>query len=137
MKALNNPVSAGGFLIGIEALLIGQKFGLDPETMVDVLNASTGSNNSTQKKFKQFVLSGRYDYGFALELMVKDLTTALRIARTGKAAAPFSSLCREIWAAASIEAGPGADHTELARLSERLAGATLSGTPAGRDEPST
>ena len=31
MKALNNLVSAGGFLIGIEALLIGQRFGLDPD----------------------------------------------------------------------------------------------------------
>ncbi len=29
MKSLNNLVSAGGFLIGIEALLIGQRFGLD------------------------------------------------------------------------------------------------------------
>ncbi len=57
MKALNNLVSTGGFLIGIEALLIGQRFGLDPAVMVDVLNAATGMNNSTQKKFKQFVLS--------------------------------------------------------------------------------
>ncbi len=57
MKALNNLVSAGGFLIGIEALLIGRKFGLDPALMVDVLNASTGMNNSTQRKFRQFVLS--------------------------------------------------------------------------------
>ena len=51
MKALNNLVSAGGFLIGIEALLIGQRFGLNPAVMVDVLNAATGMNNSTQKKF--------------------------------------------------------------------------------------
>ncbi len=53
MKALNTLVSAGGFLIGIEALLIGQRFGLDPGVMTDVLNAATGMNNSTQKKFKQ------------------------------------------------------------------------------------
>ena len=39
MKALNNLVSAGGFLIGVEALLIGKRFGLDPAAMVDVLNA--------------------------------------------------------------------------------------------------
>jgi 3-hydroxyisobutyrate dehydrogenase len=52
MKALNNLVSAGGFLIGVEALLIGQAFGLVPEKMVDVLNASTGMNNSTQKKIQ-------------------------------------------------------------------------------------
>ena len=72
MKALNNLVSAGGFLIGIEALLIGRRFGLDPTLMVDVLNASTGMNNSTQKKFKQFVLSRRFDAGFGLDLMIKD-----------------------------------------------------------------
>ena len=42
MKALNNLVSAGGFVIGIEALLVGQRFGLDPTVMVDVLNAATG-----------------------------------------------------------------------------------------------
>jgi len=53
MKALNNLVSAGGFLIGVEALLIGQQFGLDPAVMVDVLNSATGMNNSTQRKFKQ------------------------------------------------------------------------------------
>ncbi|HEY7804522.1 MAG TPA: NAD(P)-dependent oxidoreductase, partial [Orrella sp.] len=71
MKALNNLVSAGGFLIGIEALMIGKRFGLSPEKMVDVLNASTGMNNSTQKKFKQYVLSGKYNAGFGLDLMVK------------------------------------------------------------------
>jgi 3-hydroxyisobutyrate dehydrogenase len=47
MKALNNLVSAGGFMIGIEALLIGQRFGLDPAVMVDVLNAATGMSNSS------------------------------------------------------------------------------------------
>src|SRR5690606_8996356 len=45
MKALNNLVSAGGFLIGVEALMIGQRFGLDAGVMVDVLNSSTGMNN--------------------------------------------------------------------------------------------
>ena len=49
MKALNNLVSEGGFLIGIEAILLRTRFGLDPEMMVDVLNASTGMNNSTKK----------------------------------------------------------------------------------------
>src|SRR6202034_1513336 len=60
MKALNNLVSAGGFMIGIEALLIRQRFGLDPAVMTDVLNAATGMNDSTQKKFKQFVLSRKF-----------------------------------------------------------------------------
>ncbi len=49
MKALNNLVSAAGFLASVEAMLIGARFGLDPEVMVDVLNASTGMNTSTQR----------------------------------------------------------------------------------------
>ena len=127
MKALNNLVSAGGFLIGIEALLIGQRFGLDPAVMVDVLNASTGMNNSTQKKFKQFVLSRRFDAGFGLELMVKDLGIALEVGRETGTPAPFSALCREMWAAAQARSAPARTTPRRRQLSEKLAGEALGG----------
>ncbi|MDQ0438213.1 3-hydroxyisobutyrate dehydrogenase [Kaistia dalseonensis] len=125
MKALNNLVSAGGFLIGIEALLIGSRYGLSAERMVDVLNASTGMNNSTQKKFKQYVLSRRFDAGFGLDLMVKDLGIALAVAAETGTTAPFASLCRDIWAGSQKLLGPGQDHTAVAKFSELLAGSTL------------
>jgi 3-hydroxyisobutyrate dehydrogenase len=125
MKALNNLVSAGGFLIGIEALIVGQRFGLDPALMVDVLNASTGSNNSTQRKFKQFVLSRRFDSGFSLDLMAKDLSIALEVANETATPVPFASLCRDLWAGALNALGAGQDHTAVAKFSELLAGASL------------
>lgn len=121
MKALNNLVSAGGFLIGVEALMIGKRFGLSPEKMVDVLNASTGMNNSTQKKFKQYVLSGKYNSGFGLDLMVKDLGIALGLAHETQTPAAFSALCHEMWAASARMQGPGADHTAVAKLVQTLA----------------
>lgn len=127
MKALNNLVSAGGYLIGIEALLIGQRFGLDPAKMVDVLNASTGMNNSTQKKFKEYVLSRRFDAGFGLDLMVKDLSIALEVGRETTTPTPFAALCREMWASAAALLGPGADHTAVAKLSEQMSGTVLGG----------
>ena len=127
MKALNNLVSAGGYLIGIEALLIGQRFGLDPTTMVDVLNASSGMNNSTQKKFKEYVLSRRFDAGFGLDLMVKDLSIALEVGRETTTPAPFSALCREMWLAAATTLGPGVDHTAVAKMLEQMTGTVLGG----------
>jgi 3-hydroxyisobutyrate dehydrogenase len=130
MKALNNLVSTGGFLIGIEALLIGQRFGLDPAVMVDVLNAATGMNNSTQKKFKQFVLSRSFDAGFTLELLLKDVSIALGVARGTATPAPLSALCKELVTASVAIFGGQADHTEMARLAERLAGEEL-GSPGG------
>jgi 3-hydroxyisobutyrate dehydrogenase len=127
MKALNNLVSAGGFLMGIEALLIGQRFGLDAGKMVDVLNASSGMTNSSQKKFKQYVLSRRFDDGFGLDLMVKDLGIALEVGRETNTPTPFSALCREMWASALTALGPGHNHTASAQLSEKLAGEILGG----------
>jgi 3-hydroxyisobutyrate dehydrogenase len=106
MKALNNLVSAGGFLIGVEAMLIGQQFGLDPNVIVDVL-------------------SRQFNSGFGLDLMVKDLGIALGIATDTGTPTPFASLCRELWASAGKTLGKGQDHTAVARLSEQLAGVEL------------
>ncbi len=127
MKALNNLVSAGGFLMGIEALLIGQRFGLDTVKMVDVLNASSGMTNSSQKKFKQYVLNRSFEDGFGLELMVKDLGIALEVGRDTSTPTPFSALCREMWASALNALGPGHNHTAVTLLSEKLAGDVLGG----------
>jgi 3-hydroxyisobutyrate dehydrogenase len=125
MKALNNLVSTGGFLIGIEALLIGQRFGLDPGVMTDVLNAATGMNNSTQKKFRQFVLSRKFDAGFTMGLLAKDLSIALQVGRETATAAPLSALVNEMIVSAQAKFGPDADHTEMAKLCELLAGSKL------------
>ena len=127
MKALNNLVSAGGFLIGIEALLMGQKFGLDTALMVDVLNASSGMTNSSQRKFKQYVLNRQFDDGFGLDLMVKDLGIALEVGRETNTPTPFSALCKEMWAAALASLGPGHNHTHAALMSEKMANETLGG----------
>lgn len=125
MKALNNFVSAAGLIAAAEALLVGRAFGLDPDTMIDVLNASTGRNNSTENKFKQYILSRTFNSGFTLDLMLKDLTTAVDLARKTGTPALFASACRELWAAAKAGLEPGADHTAVVKWLEQLAGVTL------------
>ncbi|MSQ57375.1 MAG: NAD(P)-dependent oxidoreductase [Limnohabitans sp.] len=115
MKAINNMVSAGGFLIASEALQIGQRFGLEPQRMLDVLNTSSGRNNSTEVKFKPYVLSEKFDSGFSIELMVKDLGTAVSLANATETVAPFSAACLELWKKAHVELNQGADHTAIAK----------------------
>ena len=127
MKALNNLVSAAGLIAAAEALLIGHRFGLEPTVMIDILNASTGCNNSTENKFKQFILSRTFDSGFSLDLMVKDLTTAVDLARETKTPAVFSAACRELWAAALSKLENEADHTAVVRWFEEMAEIELRG----------
>ncbi|MEQ8354433.1 MAG: NAD(P)-dependent oxidoreductase [Kiloniellaceae bacterium] len=120
MKALNNYVSAAGLAAAAEAIIIGGRFGLDPEIIVDVLNASTGRNNSTEVKMKQQVLSGGFASGFAMGLMTKDLHTAADIARHIGVAAPLASVCEALWAEAGEKLGAAADHTEIYRYLAEL-----------------
>ncbi len=115
MKALNNYVSAAGLAAAAEAVLVGERFGLDPGVMVDILNASTGRNNATENKFKQFILPRRYTAGFTMGLMAKDLRTALETAEATATPAPLAAACIALWNAAEAKLGGAADHTEIAR----------------------
>jgi len=118
MKALNNYVSAAGLAAVCEALIVGRAFGLDPAAMNEVLNASTGKNNTTEVKVKQFLLSGTFNSGFSAGLMTKDLATAADLADAMGVAAPFAHDCVAVWRKMVATLGAGADHTEFFRFSE-------------------
>lgn len=115
VKALNNYVSAAGLQAACEAALIAREFGIDGEVLVDVLNASTGRNNSTEVKMKPFILSGSFASGFSMALMAKDLSTAARLAEELGIEAGIVKDTAALWSAASRELGPKADHTEIYR----------------------
>jgi 3-hydroxyisobutyrate dehydrogenase len=115
MKALNNYVSGAGLVAAVEALRVGQAFGLDPSVMVDVLNASTGRNNSTEVKLKQFVISETFASGFSIGLMAKDIRTADDLAAAMGVSAPLADSTATIWDEASRSLGSTADHTAVAR----------------------
>jgi 3-hydroxyisobutyrate dehydrogenase len=115
VKALNNYVSAAGLVAAAEALIVGQAFGLDPAVMTDVFNSSTGRNNSTENKLKQFILSGKFDAGFSLRLMDKDLATALKLAQDVGQPMELGRHLVGLWHDAAGALPPQADHTEIFR----------------------
>lgn len=120
MKSLNNFVSAAGLVATCEAVLIGQRFGLDPAVIADVLNGSTGKNNTTEHKLRQFILSRSWASGFAMDLMVKDLSIAASVARHAHTPTVLADRCLDLWRQARAALGPGCDHTEMARWLETV-----------------
>ena len=116
VKALNNYVSAAGLAAACEAAVIAEKFGVDPGVLIDVLNVSTGRNNSTELKMKPFVLSGSFASGFAMALMAKDLRTAADLAEQLGVTAEGADNAAALWADAVAAQGKGADHTEIYRF---------------------
>tara|TARA_R110002020_G_scaffold170523_1_gene360237 strand:- start:1625 stop:2545 length:921 start_codon:yes stop_codon:yes gene_type:complete len=121
-KVLNNYVSAAGLAAACEAVIVGQKFGLNPKTLVNVINASTGRNNSTENKLLQFILNGEFSKaGFALDLMAKDVGLAASLSETLELELPGLAEARRLWSEASTKLDRGADHTEIFRYLERAA----------------
>lgn len=116
-KALNNYVSAAGLAAAAESVAIAERFGIDPNTLVDVLNASTGRNNSTENKLKQFIISGKFNSGFSLALMAKDIRTADDLAHQLDVPAPLADEVAAQWDEALKMLGSSADHTEIGRYS--------------------
>ena len=114
-KALNNYVSAAGLAAAVEAVAIGGRFGIDPNTLVDVFNASTGRNNSTENKIKQFVIPESFTSGFSLALMAKDIRTADDLAHQIGVIAPLADEVASLWDGALKALGTTADHTEIGR----------------------
>lgn len=120
MKALNNYVSAAGLIAAVEATMIGEKFGLDPALMTDILNASTGRNNTTEVKLKTFILSRKFNAGFPLKLMAKDVRTADSLGHAMNVPTPFADLCADLWDGAARSLGDTADHTAIGLHIEKL-----------------
>lgn len=114
MKALNNVVAAATTCVTAEALVVGRRFGLDPKTMVDVINASTG-RSFVSEIFGSEVLTGRYGTGFALGLLAKDVRIALSVAAAAGVDAPAITLTEQRWAEALGELGPAADQSKAHR----------------------
>jgi len=113
MKALNNYVSAAGLLASMQALATAESFGIAPETFTAVINGSTGRNNTTEVKMLPFIVSRRYDSGFFLRLMAKDVTIASELIENAGFDAPITAALNGYLTEALVTLGKDADHTGL------------------------
>jgi 3-hydroxyisobutyrate dehydrogenase len=126
MKCINNMVTAMTLMATAEGLTIGRSYGLDPDVMTDVLNASTGMSWISQTHIKQRITSRTFDDPFKLALMTKDVSIALDLATRKSVPAPLASRGRELWQAAAAAAAEGASISEMVRWVERNAGVEIS-----------
>ena len=119
VKALNNLMSAAHLVVSSEALIAGRRFGLDPAVMLEIINGSSGRSGSTENKWPNYVLPEKFDAGFSVRLMVKDMRLALGIERATGTPSAVSEAALAAWEAALADLPSDADHTEIARWLDR------------------
>jgi 3-hydroxyisobutyrate dehydrogenase len=115
VKALNNLLSAIHLWATSEAVVIGERFGVRPEVLLEVVNGSSGRSGSSEAKWPKFILTESYDSGFSARLMLKDARIAAQLASTLGVPTHLGEEAVAEWARAVADLAPSADHTEIAR----------------------
>jgi 3-hydroxyisobutyrate dehydrogenase-like beta-hydroxyacid dehydrogenase len=122
MKLLNNLLSATAMAISSEAVVMGVKAGLDPQQIVEVINAGTGRNSATADKIPRCVIPRAFNTGFSIELLNKDVRLCLEEADALGVPMVVATAVRQLLAITMASEGADADMTEVVKPLERWAG---------------
>jgi len=129
MKTVNNAISLANFAVASEAMVVGAKAGIAPEAMLEVLNAGSGQNSATLTKIPDHVLPGRFDYGGALRVVIKDLELFQKEAGALGIAARLGAEVLKVYRATAAAGADTDDMTTAIRPMERAAGVEIRGRP--------
>lgn len=126
LKLVNNLMAAANYAVASECLVMGAKAGLDADTMVNVINKSSG-RSFVSEAFVAKVLSREFDFGFRMELMSKDVRLALEEAEALGATMVTCSAAKQLYAYAMAHGAAASDVTALMKVLEQWGGATVEG----------
>jgi 3-hydroxyisobutyrate dehydrogenase-like beta-hydroxyacid dehydrogenase len=112
IKLLNNFLSGVAMAATSEAVAFGVGRGVPMQTILDVLNVSTGRNTATSDKFPNRILTDTYDAGFTSTLLAKDLELYEQALATDGAANPVSASVVDLWRQFEASEGPS-DFTRI------------------------
>jgi 3-hydroxyisobutyrate dehydrogenase len=98
-----NQICIAGVVQGIaEGLHFARKNGLDEAKVIEAISAGAAQSWQMQNRWKTMV-DGKFDFGFAVDWMRKDLRIALDAARTAGASLPLTSLVDQFYADVQAE----------------------------------
>ena len=110
-----NQVAIAGLLQGLaEALAFGQKAGLDLPLVLDVIGKGAAQSWQMDNRGKTMV-EDRFDFGFAVDWMRKDLGLVLDEARRNGAQLPVTALVDQFYAQLQGQGGGRWDTSSLVR----------------------
>ncbi|HVY07901.1 MAG TPA: NAD(P)-dependent oxidoreductase [Burkholderiales bacterium] len=127
MKLANNLLAAAAIALTSEAMVMGVKAGLNPKTMLDVINTSSGRNSASQDKFPKSVLPGTFDFGFATGLSYKDVKLCIDEAEALGVPMVCGAVVRQMLAVTNAMYGPDSDFTSMCKVVESWAGVEVRG----------
>jgi 3-hydroxyisobutyrate dehydrogenase-like beta-hydroxyacid dehydrogenase len=131
MKLANNFLSATAVVATSEAVVMGVKSGLDPNVMIEVINAGSGMNTASRDKFPRAILPRSFDFGFTTGLMVKDVRLCLEEMKSLGLSMEVAEAVGRLWEVVIGDMGAESDFTTAIKPIEKAAGVVVGGAKGG------
>ncbi len=125
LKAINNALLAVNIQAAGEGLAALVKLGVRAQTALDVINASSGRSNVSENLIPERVVTRAWPRTFRLALLDKDVGIALKVLHDTGVPAAAIGIAKQSLAAARATLGEEADHVELIKEIERVAGVEI------------
>lgn len=100
-KLVNNLLAAAHMVTTSEGLKLALAAGISPEAALRVLNAASGKSMISEVHFPTWIMNDRFDSGFSMGLMRKDVRLAQEMAQRTGADNPLTSVVAKLWADAA------------------------------------
>jgi 3-hydroxyisobutyrate dehydrogenase len=114
-----NQICIGGLIQGLaEALHFAKRAGLDIEKVIDTISKGAAQSWQMENRWKTMV-EGRFDFGFAVDLVRKDFALVFDEARRNGAELPVTTLVDQFYAEVQAMGGNRWDTSSLIALLER------------------
>ena len=114
-KMVNQICIAGLVEALSEGVHFAMKAGLDPQLVLDVISKGAAQSWQMENRGKTMV-ADKFDFGFAVDWMRKDLSICLAEARRNGAMLPVSALVDQLYAQVQARGGGRWDTSSLIRL---------------------
>jgi 3-hydroxyisobutyrate dehydrogenase len=118
-KIVNNLLCAAHLLTGAEAMRIARAAGVEPERLLEGLNAGSGRSGVTLVNFPTWILNGAFDSGFTMKLMRKDVRLAAQLIDELGLDLPIAAEAARLWAESAETIGDAEDFNRIVDLRPR------------------
>lgn len=132
LKLINNLLGATALAASAEAVVMGVKAGLDPDVMIEAINAGSGRNSATEDKIPKAVLTRTFDFGFPIEGYCKDVRLATEAAEALGVTLWVGGATKQVWHHLLNLGWGRRDLTAIVQHHEACAGVEVRGKAAAR-----
>jgi 3-hydroxyisobutyrate dehydrogenase-like beta-hydroxyacid dehydrogenase len=123
VKLVNNVLAQAGRILVVEAMVMGVKAGLDPQTIIDVVSNTSGNSEVFQHAAPR--LLSRDFSGIRMDITIKDLELETQVAKSLRVPMFMANVAQQVYQMGKAAGLGDEDPAAIVKVYEQLTGVSF------------